>query len=133
LKVSSIRFSRADVAIVDDKKVLIIDNVGMLSTLYKYGNVAYIGGGFGKGIHNILEAAVFGQPVLFGPNYLKFSEAVDLINEKGAFTFSDHAQMEELLNRFFENEEELDKVSSISMNFVKMRIGATEKILNKIS
>ena len=133
LKVSSIRFSRADVAIVDDKKVLIIDNVGMLSTLYKYGNVAYIGGGFGKGIHNILEAAVFGQPVLFGPNYLKFSEAVGLINEKGAFTFSDYAQMEEFLNRFFENEEELDKVSSISMNFVKMRIGATEKILNKIS
>lgn len=133
LKVKSVRYSKANKENLIESRVLIIDNVGMLSTLYKYGKVAYIGGGFGKGIHNTLEAAVFGQPVIFGPNYLKFSEAVDLINEKGAFTFSSYPQMAEILNQFFDQEEYLIETSDITRRFVKARIGATEKIIERTS
>ncbi len=133
LQVKSVRFSRADDTNLISAKVLIIDNVGMLSFLYKYGSVAYIGGGFGKGIHNILEAAVFGQPVLFGPNYQKFSEAVELISAKGAFTFSDYGQLDEILNQFFSNVEKLNSASAISKHFVEERVGATGRIMKVIS
>src|SRR6202012_2394619 len=74
--------------------VLIIDNIGMLSSLYQYGNVAYIGGGFGAGIHNTLEAAAFGLPVIFGPNYLKFKEANDLIAMQAGFTIKDGTELQ---------------------------------------
>jgi len=78
-------FSEADLETVNEADVLVIDSVGMLSSLYQYGTIAYIGGGFGKGIHNILEPATFGLPVFFGPNYQKFKEAVDLIELGGTF------------------------------------------------
>ena len=65
--------------------MVIVNTIGHLSHLYRYGTLAYIGGGFGKGIHNILEAATYGLPVIFGPNYRKFSEAVELIERGGAF------------------------------------------------
>jgi 3-deoxy-D-manno-octulosonic-acid transferase len=71
-----------------DSDILIIDNIGMLSSLYAYGHIAYIGGGFGAGIHNTLEAAVFGMPIIFGPNFGKFSEAVELIKKQAAFSVS---------------------------------------------
>jgi len=132
LKVKSVRFSSADEAMLISAKVLIIDNVGMLSSLYKYGSLAYIGGGFGKGIHNILEAAVFGQPVLFGPNYLKFTEAIELINEKGAISVSDYKDLKETVNGFIDNKEHLKSVSDISKRFVEERTGATQKIMKVI-
>ena len=88
LKKSFVRFSEATENNVTDKQVLIIDNIGLLSSLYRYGDIAYIGGGFGKGIHNILEAATFGLPVLFGPNYAKFNEAVELIRLGGAVSIT---------------------------------------------
>src|SRR5699024_10009741 len=68
-----------------DAKILIIDNIGMLSSIYQYGEIAYIGGGFGAGVHNTLEAAAFGLPVIFGPNYDKFKEIKDLIRIKSGF------------------------------------------------
>src|SRR5205085_661162 len=67
-----------------DEQVLIVDRFGLLSSIYQYGSVAYVGGGFGKGIHNILEAAVYGIPVLFGPRYQKFNEAIALTKRNGA-------------------------------------------------
>ena len=82
--------------------VLIIDNIGMLSSAYKYSTVAAIGGGFGKGIHNILEPACFGIPVVFGPNFIKFREAVELIKEGGAFTFSDYNEFASIADRLFQ-------------------------------
>jgi len=85
LKTSHIRLSKAGENEIDRYQVLIIDSIGLLSSLYQYGNVAYIGGGFGVGIHNILEAATFGLPVIFGPNYEKFKEAVDLKNPHSKF------------------------------------------------
>ena len=76
----------------DDIMVLIIDNIGMLSSVYRYGSIAAIGGGFGKGIHNILEPACWGIPVLFGPNHQKFQEALELLSLKGAFTFNNYEE-----------------------------------------
>ncbi|HYQ58627.1 MAG TPA: glycosyltransferase N-terminal domain-containing protein, partial [Draconibacterium sp.] len=93
LKRRTIPFSKADISDIDTYDVLIIDSIGILSSLYQYGNVAYIGGGFGVGIHNILEAATFKLPVLFGPNYLKFKEAVELVNEKGAFPVENFSEL----------------------------------------
>ena len=85
-KVKYVRFSEYS-EVSADARVLIIDNIGMLSSAYRYAYIAAIGGGFGKGIHNILEPACWGIPVVFGPNHKKFREAVDLINERGAMTF----------------------------------------------
>ncbi|MDR1919421.1 MAG: 3-deoxy-D-manno-octulosonic acid transferase, partial [Tannerellaceae bacterium] len=89
LKRPSVRFSDACEKDVAGKDCLIIDSFGLLSSIYRYGDIAYIGGGFGKGIHNILEAAVYGIPVLFGPAHHKFKEARDLIAAGGAFPISD--------------------------------------------
>ena len=83
-----IRYSLANDQNIASADILIIDNIGMLSSLFQYGTIAFIGGGFGKGIHNILEAATFGLPIIVGPNYQKFTEAKDLIKLGGAFTIS---------------------------------------------
>jgi 3-deoxy-D-manno-octulosonic-acid transferase len=115
---------------IPEGTVLIIDNIGMLSSLYQYANLAYIGGGFGAGIHNILEAAVYGIPVIFGPNYGKFHEARELINEGGAFSISSYNELEELLNSFQMDENKLAKASDASRIFVTNNVGSTEKILS---
>lgn len=128
LKVKHIRYSKADVNNVIGVKTLIIDNIGLLSSLYRYGCIAYIGGGFGKGIHNILEAAVFGQPVIFGTNYERFSEAVELISLKGAFTVKNKEELDELFNAFLNEPALLEKTSEICRNYVAERTGATNKI-----
>ncbi|MBL7889120.1 MAG: 3-deoxy-D-manno-octulosonic acid transferase [Bacteroidia bacterium] len=111
--------------------ILIIDNIGMLSSLYQYGKLAYIGGGFGKGIHNILEAATFGLPVIFGPNYQKFTEAKELIEQKGAFSISSEAGLNNILN-LLHNESALKNASTIAKNYVESNTGATSKILSHI-
>ena len=78
------RPSRSLTVTTQNSNILIIDNIGMLSRLYKYAYITYVGGGFGKGIHNTLEAAVYGKPVLFGPAYQKFNEAIELVANGGA-------------------------------------------------
>ncbi|MCB0807291.1 MAG: 3-deoxy-D-manno-octulosonic acid transferase, partial [Bacteroidales bacterium] len=87
-----IRFSKATDHNIGSAEVLLIDGIGFLSSLYQYCDIAHIGGGFGKGIHNILEAVTFGKPVVFGPNYRKFNEAVELIQNGGAFTIKDEKE-----------------------------------------
>ncbi len=126
----SIRFSEIKNNPVADYQVLIIDNIGMLSSLYRYGKVAYIGGGFGKGIHNILEAAAFGLPVIFGPNHNKFQEALDLVNQGGAFAISDFNSIKILLDTLFTDRKFLIESGQIAENFVKQNVGATDKILS---
>lgn len=113
--------------------VLIIDSIGLLSSLYKYGDLAYIGGGFGKGIHNILEAATFGLAVIFGPNYQKFKEAKDLINLGGAKSINNYSTLAELLNEILENDKLLKTNGQISSQYVLKNKGATEKIIEYIS
>ncbi len=125
-----LRYSQANSDNVSEANMLIIDNIGMLSSLYQYGAIAYIGGGFGKGIHNILEAATFGLPVLFGPNYNKFNEAKELIQLGGGFTFSNTLELEKTM-KLLHDKIILQKASQIAKNYVQGRIGATEIILRQ--
>ncbi|HEY9044703.1 MAG TPA: glycosyltransferase N-terminal domain-containing protein [Ohtaekwangia sp.] len=129
LLVKSIRYSAADNKKLDDYQVLIIDNIGMLSRLYRYGEFAYIGGAFGKGLHNILEAACYGVPILFGnKNFEKFQEAVDLINRGGAFEVSDYTDLKtkyEMLNI----PENFLLACEVTRQYVEENLGATEKIM----
>ena len=110
-------------------RVLIIDNMGMLSSLYRYAQVAYIGGGFGAGIHNILEAVTFGKPVVFGPNYMKFKEACDMIKNEGCFSFGQYARLEETLDRLLDNPEAYRQASERCIQYMSDNLGATERIL----
>lgn len=110
-------------------KTLIIDNVGMLSSLYQHGAIAFIGGGFGAGIHNTLEAAAFGLPVIFGPKYSKFQEARDLISSGGGFTVKTYEELESCINSLLKDYQQSGEVAK---NYVMSNTGATEIILKKI-
>jgi 3-deoxy-D-manno-octulosonic-acid transferase len=112
--------------------VLIIDNIGMLSSLYHYATICYIGGGFGKGIHNTLEAAVYGKPVLFGPQYQKFEEAKALIQHCGAFAVKDTSSLQSTFSTLAENAILLKVTGSISSAFVYSNAGATKLIMDYI-
>jgi 3-deoxy-D-manno-octulosonic-acid transferase len=112
--------------------VIIIDSIGLLSSLYRYGNIAYIGGGFGVGIHNILEAATFGLPVIFGPNYQKFREAVELTTEGGAFPIASEIELFTKLNNLLTDKILLEKSASVSQNYVAKNVGSTQLIINKV-
>ena len=111
-----------------DHQVLIIDNIGMLSSLYQYGKIAYIGGGFGIGIHNTLEAVAFGLPVIFGPNYDKFQEAKDLINIRAAKSIRNTGELVSAFEYFNKNES-----GKIASSYVAEKKGATDIIIEKIS
>jgi 3-deoxy-D-manno-octulosonic-acid transferase len=132
LKKPAISFSKVSETEIDKFQVLIIDSVGLLSSLYRYGDVAYIGGGFGVGIHNILEAATFGLPVIFGPNYKKFKEAVDLTFEGGAISISNFQELRQVLNNLINDKNELRKASKICSNYVEKNVGSTKVIINKV-
>ncbi len=123
---NALLFSKADSTNISNSTVLIIDSIGILSNIYKYGNLAYIGGGFGSGIHNILEAVAYGLPVVFGPNYQKFNEANELINKKGAISISNYTELTSAID-FFNT---FDK--SIATDYIQENSGATTKILNSI-
>ncbi len=113
-----------------DYQVLIINNIGMLSSLYQYADFAFIGGSFGKGLHNILEAATFGMPILFGnKTYHKFQEAVDLVKQGGAYAIESTDDLGEILNDLRSNEVKKKKADKISQNYVLQNIGATEKVM----
>ena len=115
-------------------QVLIIDNIGMLSALYKYASVAFIGGGFNKsGIHNTLEAAVYGKPVFFGPNYQKFAEAVALVEKGAAFSVKSSSEFNEGLTMLMQDESKLLETGKLSGAFVKSKIGATAIIVNYVT
>ena len=114
-------------------KVLIIDNIGLLSKLYRYADVAYIGGGFGVGIHNILEAVTFGKPVFFGPNYQKFQEAHDIIARGGGWSLRGEYDMEEGdFMHLMTHPEAMEKASQKCLEYMQQNLGSTEKILSTI-
>jgi len=116
----------------DGTRVILVDTIGRLSYLYRYGSLAYIGGGFGKGIHNILEAATYGLPVIFGPEYKKFVEAVELTSLGGAFPIGDEAELLFIIRKLLEDKELLKTTSQIAADFVSERVGATLAILSKV-
>jgi len=133
LKNNYLRYSKISDNQLKNARVLIIDNIGMLSNLYQYAHVAYIGGGFGNGIHNILEAATFGLPVVFGPNHQKFAEAVDLIDAGGALPINDYSSLKKALDITFTDEHARQTMSGVNKNYVLKNTGATETIVRQVS
>lgn len=112
-------------------KVLIIDKIGYLSTIYKYATIAWIGGGFTRsGIHNVLEAAVYGLPCIFGPNYQKYQEAVLLLQEKAAFSCSNANELKILFNAFQKKDDLYQSTSKATKAFVLNKAGASEQIMD---
>jgi 3-deoxy-D-manno-octulosonic-acid transferase len=115
-----------------NKQVLIVDTIGILSSIYKYADIAYIGGGFGVGIHNTLEAAIFGTPIVFGPNYLKFHEATSMVNLGIAFPIADYELFRATLSNLLADPQKRNSISNKCITFTKRNIGATQKILDKV-
>ena len=133
LKRPYVRYTRADERNVQKADCLIIDCFGLLSSIYRNGEVAYIGGGFGVGIHNTLEAAVYGIPVVFGPKYHKFMEAKQLIEAQGAFSISNYEELGSLFDRFLTDEHFHRETGSNAGFYVTNNAGATDKVLSMIN
>ncbi len=139
---NAIRFSELKKQIENNKRlaseanatnVLIIDNVGMLASLYKYATITYVGGGFGDdGVHNVLEAAVYGKPVVFGPVIEKYIEATELVDCDGGFVIDSALEAEKTFIRLLKNKNEYDEACKASKDYVHSRKGATEKIMQFI-
>lgn len=117
-------------SIAEGKRVLVIDCIGILSSLYRYADFAYIGGGFGVGIHNTLEAAVYGVPLAFGPNYRKFQEAIDLIECNGATSVSSASELYQVIDNCVKDKELRDFRGRSCRNYVEKMLGATDKIVS---
>jgi 3-deoxy-D-manno-octulosonic-acid transferase len=114
-------------------QTLVIDNIGMLSSLYQYADIVYIGGGFGVGIHNTLEAAAFGLPVIFGPNYSKFKEARDLVNLQIGFSVNNEAELKTTLAYLVEDNVHYTAICDKVRDYVQAHTGATEMIVENIN
>ncbi len=127
---ATMRYLSFDSEASADAKVLVIDCIGLLSHIYQYGHISYIGGGFGQGIHNILEAAAFGMPVFFGPNYSKFAEARALIELGGAFSVKSGEELKLQVNRLLDKPELLEKHAKTCKQYVEDGKGATDLIID---
>ena len=127
----AVRYTNID-GDISDKQILILDTMGMLSSVYGYADFSYIGGGFGVGIHNTLEAATFGLPIAFGPNYQKFKEARDMIALGGATSVSNYEELERWFVPLRDDSEHLAAVSQISKDYTARNQGATDKFFDMV-
>jgi len=131
---STVLFSEKENKDLSKYNVFIIDTIGLLTKIYSYGTIAYVGGGFGNpGIHNILEPAAFGIPIVIGPNYSNFAEAVSLVNLQGCTVISNSAELKKTFDQLLSDNEIFIKKSIISKSFIQDNKGATETIIKTIS
>ena len=128
-----VRYKDATEEQVKDADVLIINCFGLLSSIYHYGDIAYVGGGFGVGIHNVLEAAVWDVPVFFGPNNQKFQEAQGLKAAGGGFDFKTYEEFAARMDRFLTDADERKTAGDAAGKFVQSLAGATEKVLSCVA
>jgi len=128
----SVRYTEIGDRVPEGTRAVVIDTIGQLSYLYRYGTLAYIGGGFGKGIHNILEAAAYGLPVIFGPRYKKFVEAVDLVRLGAAFPVYHKEALLSTIRQQMENPELLKTSSREARKYVSENVGATSIIMDEV-
>ena len=124
-----LRYSQAQAATVAGARLLLFDNVGLLSQLYRFGQFAYVGGAFGKGLHNTLEAAAFGLPLFFGPTYARFQEAVDLVNLGCAMPVHNAHELETAFGRLLADGPRCLKIQDAALDYVHQQVGATGRIL----
>jgi 3-deoxy-D-manno-octulosonic-acid transferase len=113
-----------------DYDCLIIDCIGLLSSIYRYGQVAYVGGGFGVGIHNVLEAAVYEIPVIFGPNFKKFREAQGLREQGGGYSIADTESFRGLMDEFLQYDETLSAAGKHAGDYVRSNSGVVDRVMN---
>ena len=132
LQMKAVRYTQATEQSAAEARCLIIDCFGLLSTIYRYGEIAYVGGGFGVGIHNVPEAAVWGVPVLFGPNNKRFQEAQDLLACKGSFEVTDYDSFNTIISRLISDDKFRHQCGEASANYVKSRSGATDIIMKSV-
>ena len=132
LQMKAVRYTQATEQSAAEARCLIIDCFGLLSTIYRYGEIAYVGGGFGVGIHNVPEAAVWGVPVLFGPNNKRFQEAQDLLACKGSFEVTDYDSFNTIISRLISDDMFRHQCGEASANYVKSRSGATDIIMKSV-
>ena len=132
LKRPYMRYSQLEESKVKDVDCIIIDAIGFLSSIYRYGDVAYIGGGFGVGIHNTLEAAVYGIPVIFGPNHTAFREALGLLEVGGGFTINDMTSYAQVIETFMTNTAKLKDAGAKAGSYVKDNSGASDAIFGAV-
>lgn len=128
-----LRYTEATEANVAQADCLVIDCYGLLSSIYRYGEIAYVGGGFGVGIHNVLEAAVYGIPVFFGPNNQKFQEAQQLLQCQGAFEITGTEDFSRHMDRFLADKAVLQQAGRAAGDYVSGHAGALEKIMKHLS
>lgn len=133
LQMKAVRYTQATEQSAAEARCLIIDCFGLLSTIYRYGEIAYVGGGFGVGIHNVPEAAVWGVPVLFGPNNKRFQEAQDLLACKGSFEMTDYDSFNTIISRLISDDQFRHQCGEASANYVKSRSGATDIIMKSVA
>ena len=132
LKMSSVLYTQTTPEEASKADCLIINCFGLLSSIYQYGQVAYVGGGFGVGIHNVLEAAVWGMPVIFGPNNKNFQEAQGLLAAGGGFEIATDDNFAQLMDRLSSDSKFLEESSTVASTFVQGQVGATEKVLGEV-
>ncbi len=129
--VSTLRYTRGNKN-VESAKIIIIDMVGILAAAYRYATIAYVGGGFGVGIHNTLEPATYGIPVLFGPNHRKFNEATELIEVGAGFSVSNAAEFRMVVSNLLNNEEQYKSSCKAAKTYITDHVGATNRILEEL-
>ena len=132
LTTPALRYSQATLENVDDYRVLIIDGYGLLSSIYRYATVAYVGGGFGVGIHNVPEAAVYGIPVIIGPNHQRFAEAVALIANGGCKSIKNAEDFFVIMDDFLENPAHIAQAGSAAGDYIHQNAGATPVIYQHV-
>jgi 3-deoxy-D-manno-octulosonic-acid transferase len=131
LKPKTLLFSEKENRDISKYSVFIMDTIGLLSKIYSYADMAYVGGGMGtKGLHNILEPAVFGVPIVIGKNYRKFPEAVHMIEEAGVISISNYSELKQAFDALFENKTERQRLGALNKTFVDKNKGAIHKIVN---
>ena len=129
----TVLFSEKEGKNLSEFDVFIIDTIGILTKIYSYADIAYVGGGFGNpGVHNILEPATFGVPIVIGPNFSHFAEAIALVNMEGCISISNQSELDEAFDNLIQNEDEREEKGHICSTFVQMNKNATEIILKQI-
>lgn len=128
----AIRLSAADLDDINKYDVLLIDSIGLLSSVYRYADLAYIGGGFGVGIHNTLEAAIFNIPIVFGPNYLRFNEAVMLEQNRVAYPIRNHEELKNIFEKLLPDDGLREEIAQSCRFYTQSNLGATQLIVDKV-
>ncbi|WP_324023902.1 glycosyltransferase N-terminal domain-containing protein [Maribacter sp. BPC-D8] len=128
-----VRFTELEHSSLEDSDVLIIDTIGLLTKIYSYADIAYVGGGFATGLHNTLEPAVFGIPVIIGPQFKGFAEAEELVQLGGVISVKNNSEFQELVDKCFKHHDYRLKIGQINTDYIKEKAGATKRIISELN